>query len=236
MLTAEQRRRYSRNILLPEIGKEGQEKLLAADVVVIGCGALGSIVAMYLAGSGVGHITICDFDTIDVSNLQRQLSFTTASLGKKKVEETADRLRAINPEIEITTFDRLVTTKNAPELFAGKQLIIEGSDNPATKHLVATTCRSLGLPYIIGGVREWEGQIITSLPGQPDYLDIFPEPAEAGGFTPCSIGGVAGPLPGVIGSMQAIEAIKYLTGAGSLLASRMLIYDALTATVKTFTL
>ncbi len=233
MLTAEQRRRYSRNIMLEGIGKEGQQRLLRARVLVVGCGALGSIAAMYLAGSGIGHLTIADFDTIDISNLQRQLSFSTSSLGEKKVEATGRRLREINPEIEITELDLLLTRRNAAPIIEKQDLILEGSDNPATKHLIATLCRELGKPCIIGGVNGWEGQVITGMPGGTDYLDIFPEPADAEGFTPCSLGGVLGPLPGIVASVQAAEAIKVLTGAGTPLASRMLLIDALNCEMRT---
>lgn len=233
MLTADQRRRYARTIQLPEIGTAGQERLLASRICVVGCGALGSIAAMYLAASGAGHITLIDFDNIDISNLQRQLSFTTASLGQKKAPATATRLREINPDIEVTPLELLLTRHNAPDILAGHDLIIEGSDNPATKHLVAYTCTELRIPYIVGGIAQWEGQVLTCLPGTTGYLDLFPEPADSDGFTPCSIGGVLGPLPGIVASIQATEAIKLITGAGQTLSSRLLLIDALTASFRT---
>lgn len=229
MLSAEQRKRYSRNIMLEEIGKEGQNRLLESHVLIVGCGALGSISSMYLAGSGVGHLTIVDFDTIDISNLQRQLSFTTAQLGEKKVTATALRLKEINPEISVTPLDLLITRKNIKEIISRVDVVVEGSDNPATKHLIAETCRETGIPCVMGGVAGWTGQVITSLPDSSGYLDLFPEPAEEGGFTPCSLGGLLGPLPGIIASIQASEVIKILTGAGECLAGRILIYNALTA-------
>lgn len=233
MFTQEQRRRYSRNIMLEGIGVSGQEKLLASRVLVVGCGALGSIASMYLAGSGVGHLTIVDFDTIDISNLQRQLSFSTSCLGEKKVEATAKRLHEINPEIEITALDLLVKKDNVDELILSHDMIIEGSDNPATKHLLATRCQALAKPLVLGGIAGWQGQVITSMPGSAGYLDIFPEPADAQGFTPCSLGGILGPLPGVVASIQAAEAIKIITGAGEPLVSRMLLIDAFSFNIRT---
>lgn len=229
MLTAEQRRRYSRNILLDEIGKEGQQKLLDSRVLIVGCGALGSIASMYLAGSGVGHLTIVDYDTIDISNLQRQLSFTTDKLGEKKVKATAQRLREINPEIEITPLDLTLTRSCVKEILRGHDVVVEGSDNPYTKHMIALACRELQIPCVTGGVQGWNGQVTTSLPGKPGYLELFPEPAADDAFTPCSLGGLLGPLPGVIASMQAAEVIKLITGAGEPLSSRLLMYNGLTA-------
>ena len=228
-MTPEQKCRYSRNTLMPEIGAEGQLRLLNSHVLVVGAGALGSIASMYMAASGTGHITILDFDTIDVSNLQRQLSFTTGQCGMKKVEALAMRLAEINPDISITPVETLLTTDNAASLIEGQDLVIEGSDNPATKYIVSDTCRQLGIPCVLGGVAQWQGQVMSWAPGYPCYRDIFPEAAGAGGFTPCSIGGVLGPLPGITGSAQAAEAIKILTGAGHPLYGRMLLFDTLDA-------
>lgn len=233
MLTADQKRRYARNLHLDHIGNHGQELLLSASVLIVGCGALGSITAMYLAGSGVGHITLVDFDTVGLSNLQRQLSFTMKSLGKNKASATAARLAAINPDIEITTKETMLTRHNAHDIISGHDVVIEGSDNPATKHLIATACHEMKVPCVIGGIREWEGQIISCIPGEDGYLEMFPESAEDSAIMPCSAAGVLGPLPGVIASMQAAEAIKIITGAGVPLSSRMLIYDALSGTMHT---
>lgn len=235
-LNPDQKRRYSRNILMPEIGREGQLRLLNSNVLIVGAGALGSIAAMYLAASGVGQITLVDFDTIDISNLQRQLSFTTAQCGQKKAEATRRRLESINPDIRIEIFDGMLTRKNAQELFQGKDLVIEGSDNPATKYLVTDLCADMSIPYVLGGVAQFRGQVMSWKPGCPKYSDIFPEPAEDGAYTPCAIGGVLGPLPGIIGSYQAAEAIKMLTDAGTPLYGRLLIIDALTATTQTINL
>ncbi len=228
MLTDEEQRRYRRNLTLPGIGEAGQQALLEAHVLVVGCGALGSISSMYLAASGVGHITLIDFDRIDISNLQRQLSFSTASVGEKKVIAAATRLREINPGIEIVPLDLRLTEENAPAIFASQNLIIDGTDNPATKYLIARIATSLGKPYIFGGVHEWRGQVMSCLPESPGYTDLFPEPAADATLPP----GLLGPLPGIVASSQAAEAIKILTGAGTPLASRLLLIDAFEGTTK----
>lgn len=235
-LSKEQRLRYSRNIMLDGVGSAGQQRLLHSRVAIIGSGALGSIVAMYLAGSGVGHITIVDYDTIDISNLQRQLSFSTHSCGEKKVHALHRRLTEINPDIEVTAIDYMLTTKNIAEALSGQDLVIEGTDNPATKYLVTDTCLTLGIPYILGGVSQYTGQVMSWRPGYPTYRDTFPEAAIDGSYTPCALGGILGPLPGIIASTQAAEAIKILTGVGTPLYGRLYLYDALTATATTLSL
>lgn len=226
-LEGDDRRRYIRTLQLEEIGLEGQQRLLTSRVLIAGTGALGSIAAMYLAASGVGHLTLVDFDTIDISNLQRQLSFDTASCGRKKAEAAAERIHAINPGTEITVIDKMLTRDNAPALIAGHDLVIEGSDNPPTKYMVTDTCAELGIPYVIGGVAQFRGQLTCWRPGYPTYRDIFPEAAPEGGYTPCSLGGILGPLPGIIASAQACEAIKILSGAGEPLYGRLLLLDTL---------
>lgn len=231
-LTKHQHRRYSRNILLPEIGKEGQIKLLGASVLIIGAGALGTVVAMYLAASGVGHIGICDFDTIDISNLQRQLSFTENDLGKKKVEILADKLREINSEIRIDTYPELLRKDKANTIFADYDVIVEGSDNPNTKYMVTDIAKNLSKPCIFGGVAQFAGQVMTILPGGTTYRDLFPEAAGDGEFMPCSVGGVLGPVPGIVGSIQATEVIKVITLAGTPLAGQLLTFDALTMSFR----
>lgn len=226
-LSKEQRLRYSRNILLPEIGKEGQRRLLDSRVLIVGTGALGSIAAMYLAASGVGHITLADYDTVDISNLQRQLSFSTADCGSMKVDAARSRMASINPDVTVDVFARMITGENAHGLFSGHDLVIEGSDNPATKYLVTDTCAELQIPCVLGGVTQFQGQVMSWAPGHPTYRDLFPEQAEAGGYTPCSLGGVLGPLPGVIASTQACEAVKILTGAGTPLYGKLFMVDML---------
>lgn len=224
-LSKEQRLRYSRNIMLEPIGREGQLKLLNARVLIVGAGALGSIAAMYLGASGVGHLTIVDYDTIDISNLQRQLSFTTDQCGGWKVAKTAQRLQEINPEVKVDTIAQMLTADNVCDIISGHDLVIEGSDNPDTKYLVSDTCRQLQIPCITGGVSQFQGQMMSWNTGHTSYRDIFPEKAEAGGYTPCSLGGILGPLPGIIASWQACEAIKILTEAGTPMYDKLLLID-----------
>ena len=213
--------RYSRLAALPEIGQEGLKALKEASVLVIGCGALGSMCAMYLAASGIGRIGIADFDTIDISNLQRQLFFGESSLGKAKTDVLAARMKDINSEVKVEIIEGLVTEKWAVDLFMRYDFIIDGSDNPVTK---MTTCRiasSLGKPHCIGGVKGFSGQVTSWLPGCARYSDIFGEETACNGMTPCSAGGVLGPAAGVVASVQAAEAIKYAAHCGSLLRNRL---------------
>lgn len=228
-LTDHQLRRYSRSISLQEIGEAGQLRLLHAGVLVVGCGALGSACAMYLAGSGVGNITVVDFDTLDISNLQRQLSFTEAQLGEKKSAALSRRLREINGDIEVAGLDLLLTRENIGAILDGCSLVVEASDNPATKYLVTQACESREIPYCLGGVSRFSGQVICWAPGYRGYADLFPDPEQQTAFLPCSLDGILGPLPGIIGCMQAAEAIKILTGAGQPLFNRLLLFNALDA-------
>lgn len=226
-LTKEQKLRYSRNIMLEGIGHEGQQKLLNARVLIVGAGALGSIAAMYLAASGVGRLTLVDYDTIDLSNLQRQLSFTTRQCGGRKVAKTAERIAEINPEIRVDTHAYMLTQANAGDIFAGHDLVVEGSDNPDTKYLTCDTCLQIGIPCITGGVSQFRGQLMSWAPGHVCYRDVFPESATADGYMPCSLGGILGPLPGIIASWQACEAIKIISGAGTPLYDKLLLIDQL---------
>lgn len=223
-LTKEQKVRYARNISVKGIGVGGQQRLLESSVFVLGCGALGSVVTSYLAGAGVGRIVIADYDTIDISNLQRQIQYREHDAGNPKATVLAERLRAINSDIEIEAVEALITPALAKELFADNDFIVDASDNPDTKYLIDHVCEELGLPYCIAGVLGFNGQIMTHVPGTARYSDFFPESAGVG-FTPCSIGGVLGPVAGIVGSIQALEAIKYITGADGLLVNRLLMVD-----------
>lgn len=218
------RQRYSRNISVEGFGEEGQRRLLESSVLVLGCGALGSVVAAYLAGAGIGHLTLVDFDTIDITNLQRQILYTEQEAGAYKATTLADRLTRLNSSIKIDAIREFVTPAKARELFKGHDFIVDASDNPDTKYMIDDACNELGLPYTIAGVLGMNGQIMTHVPGSARYCDFFPESAGAG-YTPCSIGGILGPLPGIIGSIQALEAIKYLSHTGTLLTDRILIVD-----------
>lgn len=231
-LTADQKRRYSRNIMLDEIGIEGQKRLLSSRVAIIGSGALGSIAAMYLAGSGIGTIAIADFDTIDISNLQRQVAFEEKDTGLKKVLAIAERIRRINSEITVIPVDALLTPKNIENFVGDYDVVIEGSDNPETKYLVSGRCQQLNIPYCLAGVSQFSAQIMSWKPGCSGYSDLFPEAAGEGQFMPCSIGGVCGPFTGVIGSIQAVEALKILLDIGKPLYNRLLSIDSLDMKVK----
>lgn len=213
--------RYSRLTSLPEIGPEGMALLRASRVMVVGCGALGSVCAMYLAASGVGHITIADFDTIDISNLQRQLFFSENGLGESKALTLAGRMRALNSEIEVTVMESLIRRDAALSVFADHDVIIDGSDNSATKLMTDAVCNELGRPCVIAGVRGFECQVMTCMPGSVRYGDVFGVSAGCSGVTPCSTGGVLGPVAGVAASIQASEAIKVLTGTGKPLVNRL---------------
>lgn len=235
-MDGEQLRRYSRTIALPEIGEEGQARICAGSALIVGAGALGSVAAVYLAAAGVGRIGISDFDTVDLSNLQRQVAYSEASAGKPKVDELAARMAALNSTITIERHNKFITAKNAAQIFAGYDVVIEGSDNPSTKHLVAKTCSDLRLPCVIGGVSAWSGQVMTVMPGDTAYNDIFGDTPACSAFAPCGAAGVIGPLPGIVGAAQAVEALKLLAYVGTLLRNRLLVIDALTFTTRTFTL
>lgn len=220
--------RYAREIVLPEIGRGGVERLLGSSVLVVGAGALGCITAMYLAAAGVGKIGVADFDTVGLSNLQRQLSYTEDDIGRSKAKTLASKLKAINSSVKVDVIDRMLTKGNIAEYVGRYDIVVEGSDNPSTKYLVSDTARSYGKPCVIGGVRGFIGQLTTQLPEGPYYRDIFPDIPEQCGLTPCSALGVLGPVPGVIASLQATEVIKLITGAGQPLRGRLLQIDTLT--------
>lgn len=226
-LSDDDKRRYSRNVLLQEIGPCGQQKLLESSVLVVGCGALGSIAAMYLAASGVGRIGLVDFDTVDISNLQRQLSFATDDVGLSKAEVLAAKICSINPGVAVDVYNLFLTPQKLADILPLYSLTVEGSDNPDTKCMVTSACAAASKPCIVGGVSGLNGQVLTQLPGQALYTDFFPEAAAPDGYTPCSLGGIIGPLPGIVGSIQATEAIKIITGAGIPLSNRLLLVDAL---------
>lgn len=228
IMTEEEKIRYARMIAIPEIGIKGVETLKKSHVFITGCGALGSVVAMYLAGAGVGKITIADFDTIDISNLQRQLFYATSDTGKSKARILAQRLSALNPECTIECIDSIITEASASTLFSQCDFIIDATDNPASKFVTDKICHELGKPCCIGGVAGFTGQVMSWSPGHVSYSDIFyPEGVESG-FTPCSIGGVLGPAAGVIACCQASETIKHLAGIGEMLFDKVFFIDLLT--------
>ncbi|GFO56437.1 adenylyltransferase [Geomonas sp. Red276] len=227
-LTEEQIERYSRHILLKEMGGKGQQKLLEGRVLVIGTGGLGSPIALYLAAAGVGTIGIADGDVVDLSNLQRQVIHFTDDLGRPKVESAREKMLALNPGIEIRAYQTVVNAGNILDLISGYDFVIDATDNFAAKFLINDACVLTGKPYSHGGILQFDGQTMTVKPGEsPCYRCIFPEPPPKEVVPACSRAGVIGVLPGVIGTLQATEAIKHLLGTGDLLTGRLLTYNAL---------
>jgi len=228
-LTPDEIKRYSRHLIMPEVGVEGQQRLKAASVLCIGAGGLGSPAALYLAAAGVGRLGIVDFDAVDFSNLHRQILHGTPDVGRPKLQSARDRLAAINPEIEIETYETALTSKNALDLFRDYDVILDGTDNFPTRYLVNDACVLLGKPNAYGSIFRFEGQAsVFGAPGGPCYRCLYPEPPPPGLVPSCAEGGVLGVLPGVIGTIQATEAIKLILGIGQPLVGRLLLYDALT--------
>ncbi|MCU0491782.1 MAG: molybdopterin-synthase adenylyltransferase MoeB [Chloroflexaceae bacterium] len=228
-LSNEEIRRYSRHLILPEFGMEGQRKLKQGSVLLIGTGGLGSPLALYLAAAGVGHIGLVDFDVVDESNLQRQIVHGTSTVGVNKTESARRRLADLNPTIEVTTYETQISSANALELLRPYDVIIDGTDNFPTRYLTNDACVLLGKPNVYGSIFRFEGQATVFYPkaGGPCYRCLFPEPPPPGLVPSCAEGGVLGVLPGIIGTIQATEAIKLLTGIGEPLIGRLLLYDAL---------
>lgn len=227
-LTNEQMERYYRNIILKEVGVSGQERLYDGRVLVIGAGGLGSPASMYLAAAGVGTIGIADADEVDLSNLQRQLLHTTADIGRAKVDSAKETLCAINPDINVKAYHELVTAESISQLIADYDFILDATDNFTAKFLINDACVMAGKPFSHAGISRFQGQLMTYVPGDgPCYRCIFGEPPSENDVPPAKTSGVIGALAGVIGSMQALEAVKFFTGAGGLLTGRLLTYNAL---------
>lgn len=221
-------------ISLPGIGTEGVEKIRKGRVMVVGCGALGSLCAMYLSATGVGTVGIADFDTVDISNLQRQLFFDEQCLGSPKCATLAARIHAINSETTVNEYPEMINESRAVEIFADYDFIIDGSDNPSTKHMTASVCQRLGIPYCIGGVREFGGQVMSWAPGHAGYDELFGETPSCSGFMPCSVAGVLGPAAGVTASVQASEATKHLSGCGKMLYDKLFTFDLATVAANVY--
>jgi molybdopterin/thiamine biosynthesis adenylyltransferase/rhodanese-related sulfurtransferase len=220
--------RYARHFVLPEVGPEGQRKLAAARVLLVGAGGLGSPVALYLAAAGVGTIGIADPDLVDLSNLQRQVLHGISHLGQFKVESARERLWELNPNVEVTTHRTRLTSANALEILREYDLVVDGSDNFPTRYLVNDACVLLEKTYVYGAVDRWSGQVsVFGAPGGPCYRCLFRDPPPPGMVPSCAEAGVLGVLPGVIGSLQAMEAVKLILGVGAPLIGRLLIFDAL---------
>ncbi|NTU83560.1 MAG: molybdopterin-synthase adenylyltransferase MoeB [Chloroflexales bacterium] len=228
-LSNEEIRRYSRHLIMPEVGMTGQRRLKQGSVMLIGTGGLGSPLALYLAAAGVGHIGLVDFDVVDESNLQRQIVHGTATVGLPKTESAKARLRDLNPLVEVTTYEAQITSANALDLLRPYDVIIDGTDNFPTRYLTNDASVMLGKPNVYGSIFRFEGQATVFSPrdGGPCYRCLYPEPPPPGLVPSCAEGGVLGVLPGVIGTIQATEAIKLLTGIGDTLVGRLMLYDAL---------
>lgn len=228
MLTEDQIQRYSRHIILKEVGGKGQKKLLDGKVMIIGAGGLGAPIALYLAAAGVGTIGIADADDVDVSNLQRQVIHFTPDVGVAKVESAKAKMQAINPDVTVNTYKEWVSAANILDIIKDYDFVIDGTDNFAAKFLINDACVLAKKPYSHGGILQFDGQLITILPGESAcYRCVFPTPPPKDAIPTCSQAGVIGVLPGVIGTLQATEAIKYLLGKGDLLTNRLMTYNAL---------
>src|SRR5256885_5954080 len=227
-LTNDEVKRYSRHLIMPEVGVDGQRRLKAGKVLCIGAGGLGSPAALYLAAAGVGTLGIVDFDTVDVSNLQRQVLHSTADIGRSKLDSAKEKLHALNPTIDIKTYNTPLSSENALELFEPYDVIVDGTDNFPTRYLVNDACVLLGKPNAYGSIFRFEGQASVFATSEgPCYRCLYPEPPPPGLVPSCAEGGVLGVLPGMIGVLQATEAIKLILGVGEPLIGRFLIYDAL---------
>jgi adenylyltransferase/sulfurtransferase len=227
--------RYSRHLIMPEVGTDGQKRLKASAVLLIGAGGLGSPLGLYLAAAGVGRLGLVDFDVVDFSNLQRQVLHGTPDVGRPKLQSARDRLRAINPEVRVDLYDTRLTSANALAIFAPYDVVIDGTDNFPTRYLVNDACVLLGKPNVYDSIFRFDGQASVFYPGQgPCYRCLYPEPPPPGEVPSCAEGGVLGILPGLVGCIQATEAVKLLLGQGSPLVGRLLLYDALQMSFREF--
>ncbi|MDO9280360.1 MAG: molybdopterin-synthase adenylyltransferase MoeB [Pseudomonadota bacterium] len=228
-LTNEEIARYSRHLILPEVGMAGQQKLKDASVLCVGTGGLGSPLLLYLAAAGVGRIGIVDFDEVDASNLHRQIIHGTSSIGKPKVISARDRILDINPHVQVDLYEEPLTSENALRIGAPYDVIVDGTDNFPTRYLVNDACVILGKPNVYGSIFRFEGQAtVFNYQGGPNYRDLYPEPPPPGLVPSCAEGGVLGVLPGIVGTIQATETLKILLGVGTTLSGRLLLFDALT--------
>ncbi len=226
--TNDQMNRYSRHIILSEIGVKGQKKLLNASVLIIGAGGLGAPAAMYLAAAGVGKIGIVDADVVDLSNLQRQIIHSTPDIDKKKVDSAKETINAMNPDVEVVTYPYFLYSDNIEEIIKDYDFIIDGTDNFPAKFLINDACVLNEKPFSHAGIIRFQGQLLTYVPGEgPCYRCVFKNPPPKDAVPTCKEAGVIGAMGGVIGSLQAMEAVKYITGVGELLTGSLLTYDAL---------
>ncbi|MDH3299866.1 MAG: molybdopterin-synthase adenylyltransferase MoeB, partial [Acidimicrobiia bacterium] len=237
VLSADQRNRYSRHLLLPEVGDDGQKRLLDSRVLLLGAGGLGSPAALYLTAAGVGTLGIVDMDSVDESNLQRQILHNRDRVGQRKVESARRTLAALNPDVEIVTFDTRLAADNVEEILAGFDVVIDGADNFVSRYLLNDASVKLGIPVVHGSIFRFEGQVTVFDPRRgPTYRDFLPQPPPPELAPSCSEAGVLGVLPGIIGSLQALEAIKLLLDIGDPLIGRLLAFDALELTFREYKL
>ncbi|HMA22801.1 MAG TPA: molybdopterin-synthase adenylyltransferase MoeB [Gemmatimonadaceae bacterium] len=236
-LTTDEIQRYARHLILPDVGLEGQRRLKAARVLIVGAGGLGSPVALYLAAAGVGTIGVVDFDVVDVSNLQRQILHGTKDVGRSKLESARARLGDVNPHVRVETHETRLTSANALDIIGGYDIVVDGTDNFATRYLTNDACVLLGKPNVYGSILRFEGQAsVFGLADGPCYRCLFPEPPPPGSVPSCAEGGVLGVLPGIVGTIQATETIKLILGIGDTLGGRLLLIDALSMQFRTVTL
>ncbi|MDF5709805.1 MAG: molybdopterin-synthase adenylyltransferase MoeB [Nostoc sp. S4] len=227
-LTKDDYERYSRHLILPEVGLEGQKRLKAASVLCIGTGGLGSPLLLYLAAAGIGRIGIVDFDVVDTSNLQRQVIHGTSWVGKPKIESAKNRIYEINPYCQVDLYETRLSSENALEIFQPYDIVVDGTDNFPTRYLVNDACVLLNKPNVYGSIFRFEGQAtVFNYEGGPNYRDLYPEPPPPGMVPSCAEGGVLGILPGIIGVIQATETVKIIIGQGNTLSGRLLLYNAL---------
>ena len=233
-LSRDEIQRYARHLIIPDVGIEGQKRLKAARVLLIGAGGLGSPLALYLAAAGVGHIGLVDFDVVDVTNLQRQVLHGTKDIGRLKLDSARERIADLNPFVELTTYETALTSRNALDIIGKSDLVVDGTDNFPTRYLVNDACVMLGKPNVYGSIFRFEGQAsVFSTNDGPCYRCLFPQPPPPGMVPSCAEGGVLGVLPGLIGTIQATEAIKLILGIGDPLVGRLLLVDALGAQFRT---
>jgi adenylyltransferase/sulfurtransferase len=226
-LSLDQIRRYQRQIIMPEVGSVGQRKLMDASVLLIGAGGLGSPAALYLAAAGVGTLGLVDFDVVDISNLHRQLLHGHGDLGRPKVDSAADRLHEVNPDVRVLGFNTPISSENALDMIGQFDIVVNGSDNFPTRYLVNDACYFLRRPLVDGGIFRFEGQATVYMPGKGCYRCLYPAPPPPGAVPSCAEAGVLGVLPGVIGSIQAVETIKLILDEGTTLVNRLLLFDSL---------
>jgi sulfur-carrier protein adenylyltransferase/sulfurtransferase len=232
-LTKEEYERYSRHLILPEVGLEGQKRLKAASVLCIGTGGLGSPLLLYLAAAGVGRIGIVDFDIVDSSNLQRQVIHGTSWVGKPKIQSAKDRILEINPNCQVDLYETRLSSENALAIVEPYDIVVDGTDNFPTRYLVNDACVLLNKPNVYGSIFRFEGQAtVFNYEGGPNYRDLYPEPPPPGMVPSCAEGGVLGILPGIIGVIQATETVKIILGKGTTLSGRLLLYNALNMTFR----